>query len=126
MLKQFLIDNPMISYAVIGTGIVIAGIVTSKAMQTIGLEKIRKTVYHAFVHAEHSFFHGDNDNKFEYVVDVAKKALPAPFSFFITETLLRDVVQLWFDLCKDLLDDGKLNNSEPKEAEADTTKEEVM
>ena len=72
------------------------------------------TRYKAFLHAEHSFQHGDNDEKFEYVVNVAKKAIPAPYNLFITETLLMDMIQLWFDLIKDLLDDGKLNGTGKK------------
>lgn len=82
-----------------------------KIMQTIGMEKVRKTVYSAFVDAENRYKQGDNKTKFEYVVNIAKKAIPAPFNLFITETLLREVVQLWFDLCKDLLDDGKMNGT---------------
>ena len=34
-----------------------------------------------------------------------------PFSMFITQDLLKKVVQLWFDLVKDLLDDGKMNGT---------------
>ena len=111
MVKQYLIENPECAYVAIGIGVIVVVAIGVKAMQSIGLEKARKAVYQAFIHAEHSFIHGDNNNKFEYVVDVAKKAIPAPFNLFITEALLRDVVQLWFDLCKDLLDDGKLNGT---------------
>ena len=82
-----------------------------KAMQSIGLEKIREYVYELFVKAEHEFQHGENKEKFEYVVCFAKGAIPSPFNFFITESLLRRVIQMWFYLCKDLLDDGKMNGT---------------
>ena len=85
--------------------------ITVKILQSIGMEKVRKTVYTAFVDAENRFKKGDNRTKFEYVVGIAKKSIPAPFNLFITETLLRNMVQLWFDLCKDLLDDGKVNGT---------------
>lgn len=87
-----------------------------KAAQKIGLEKIRGYVYKMFVAAEHEFQHGENTEKFEFVINMAREALPAPFGLFITESLLRKVVQAWFDLTKDLLDDGKYNGSTKEEA----------
>lgn len=86
-------------------------IISIRIMQVIGLEKIRKVVYDGFLIAEYKFQHGDNTQKFEYVVNLAKSTVPAPFNLFITESLLRKVIQTWFNLCKDLLDDGKLNNT---------------
>lgn len=108
---EYLVQNPIV--AIIFMVLVIAVVIylTIKAMQTIGMEKVRGYVYHLFVEAEHAFEHGDNTQKFEYVVQLARSAIPGPFSLFITESLLRKVVQTWFDLCKDLLDDGKLNGS---------------
>lgn len=82
-----------------------------KIVQNVGLERVREVVYKGFVDAENSFQHGDNDAKFEYVVNIAQQALPLPFSLFITESLLRRVIQLWFDLIKDLLDNGKFDLS---------------
>lgn len=92
-------------------GIVIAAILIIKYIRHVGLETIRERVYKAFIEAEHEFHHGENTEKFEYVINVAKSAVPAPFNLFITETLLRKVVQAWFDLVKDLLDDGKFNGT---------------
>lgn len=78
-----------------------------KVMQKIGTEKIRSAVYDAIALAEDRFQHGENTEKFEYVVNIAREAVPMPFSLFITEDLLRDVIQLWFDLVKNLLDSGR-------------------
>ena len=75
------------------------------------LEQIRAEVYQLFLKAEHSFMHGDNEQKFEYVVNLARSMLPGWAGFFITESLLRKIVQAWFDAVKDLLDDGKYNKS---------------
>lgn len=86
--------------------------VAVKTMQRIGFDKIRKEVYKAFVVAENRFQHGENDAKFCYVVNVAKEVIPSPFDLFITEQLLKEMIQLWFDMCKDLLDDGKMNGTE--------------
>lgn len=37
--------------------------------------------------------------------------LPKAVQVFVTQEMLETAVQLWFDGVKDLLDDGKLNNS---------------
>ena len=78
-----------------------------KIAQKIGLEKIRAIVYKAFVVAENNFNSGDE--KFNYVLNVARTHIPAPFNIFITEKTLKVTIQLWFDLCKDLLDDGRIH-----------------
>lgn len=111
---QYFVSNPVI--AVIFIVIVLAVIVffAVKKLQSIGLEKIRAVVYSAFVRAEHEFQYGDNTQKFEYVVGLARSHLPAPFNIFVTESLLRNVVQMWFDLVKDLLDDGRVNGTQSK------------
>ena len=108
---QFMIENKpiaMVFICIIAAVLIYAAV---KLIQSVGMEKVRATVYKAFVYAENNFKQGDNDTKFEYVVNIAKSAIPSPFNFFITENLLRDVIQLWFDLCKDLLDDGRMNKS---------------
>ena len=92
-------------------GVVIAIILIVKYFRHVGLEAIRERVYQAFLDAEREFQYGENTAKFEYVINSAKSAIPAPFNLFITETLLRKVVQAWFDLVKDLLDDGKFNGT---------------
>ena len=108
---EFFVENPI--FAVIFLLIILVStlFLLVKYIQNLGLEKVREIVYQGFLKAEHEFKHGDNKQKFEYVVQLAKRSLPSPFNMFITETLLRDTIQLWFDLCKDLLDDGKLNNT---------------
>lgn len=92
-------------------GIVLALCLIVKLVQRVGLEKIRGYVYKLFVAAENEFQHGDNTEKFEYVICFARSAIPVPFNLFITESLLRKVVQAWFDLTKDLLDDGRMNGT---------------
>lgn len=108
---EYLVSNPVI--AIIFIAIVLVGIIylVVKKLQNMGLEKIRADVYQAFLKAEHKFKHGENEQKFEYVVNLARSHLPMPFSMFITEDLLKNVVQMWFDLVKDLLDDGRMNGT---------------
>ena len=112
---QYFVEQPLIATVFLLLVVGVAILLLIKLMQSIGMEKIREKVYQAFLKAEHRFQHGDNHEKFEYVVNVAKTAIPSPYNLFITETLLRDVIQLWFDLIKDLLDDGKLNGTARKE-----------
>lgn len=114
---EFLVQNPVIAIVFVAIVAIIALFILVKVMQRIGLERIRRIVYDGFVEAEHEFLYGENTQKFEYVVQLARNHLPMPFSLFITESLLRRVIQLWFDLCKDLLDDGKVNGTGKEEVE---------
>lgn len=109
-MMDFITSNST-TIALAAAGIVIAIFVIVKYIRHVGLESIRERVYKAFLDAEHEFQHGENTEKFEYVINIAKSAIPAPFNLFITESLLRKVVQAWFDLVKDLLDDGKFNGT---------------
>lgn len=102
-------NTPTIVLTLIGIAVAVFLIV--KYIRHVGLESIRERVYKAFIEAEHEFQHGDNSAKFEYVINIAKSAIPSPINLFITESLLRKVVQAWFDLVKDLLDDGKFNGT---------------
>ena len=108
---DFLVEKPVIAAIFVVVVLAIAIYVFVKVMQAVGMERIRAYVYQKFIEAEHEFQHGDNERKFEYVIDFAKKKIPYPFCVFITETFLCNVIQTWFDICKDLLDDGKLNGS---------------
>lgn len=109
MVEYIIANMTPIMLAVLG--IAITAIMLIHYVRHVGFEAIRERVYKAFVEAEHEFQYGDNNAKFEYVVNIAKTAIPAPFNLFITESLLRKVVQAWFDLIKDLLDDGQFNNT---------------
>lgn len=108
---QFFVSNPVLAIIFLIVVLAVVVYIAVKQMQKIGLEKVRSIVYRGFLKAEHLFNHGDNHSKFEYVVQLARSAIPPPFNMFITEDLLRKVVQLWFDLIKDLLDDGKMNGT---------------
>lgn len=77
-----------------------------RTVQHYGLESARKFVYQGIVEAERRFKKGDNATKFDYVVQFARDHLPSPFGAFITETALKNAVQAWFDLCKEMLDYG--------------------
>ena len=109
-MKQFIIDHPILVGFTVMVLTIIFILIFLKAMQILGLDKCRAVVYKAFVTAENSF--KDGNDKFEYVISIAVASIPKPFSYFINEKLVRKTVQLWFDLCKDLLDDGRVNSVE--------------
>lgn len=108
---EYLGSNPLVSYIFMAVIIILLVLLLVKIAQREGLEKIRKAVYIGFVEAENLFLQGENQEKFDYVVNIAKETIPKPFNIFITDKLLKDTIQIWFNLCKDLLDDGKLNKS---------------
>lgn len=110
-MNQLFTNYPMIAYVFLGVVLVFAAYLFVKEIQRLGLEKIRGMVYRGFIEAENRFKHGDNERKFEYVVALARENIPAPFNAFISVKLLKAVVQAWFDLVKDLLDDGRINQS---------------
>ena len=107
MIVEFLQSHPGVLYLYLILSLMLVIILSIVLLKKIGFERIRKVVYKAFVTAENHFNSGDE--KFSYVVEVAKSNIPAPFNLFITEKTLKTTIQLWFDLCKDLLDDGRIN-----------------
>ena len=54
---------------------------------------------------------GTGKQKMKWVVSMARMLLPDWAQVLITEDLLYRVIQGWFAAVKDLLDDGKYNNS---------------
>ena len=79
------------------------------------LEEIRADVYQLFLHAEHTFIESKaGKQKMKYVIQQARGLLPLWAQTFITDELLKNVIQAWFDAVKDLLDDGKYNRSTDK------------
>ena len=111
MIYNYFVSNPLLAIIFLLFVVAIAVFLFVKAMQKIGLKKIQLYAYRWFEEAEYKFNHGDNTQKFDYVIQLARSSIPSPFNTFITEKLLRKVIQIWFNLCKDLLDDGKLNNT---------------
>lgn len=112
-MKELFEQNKVFFLAVI-TVLIIAFLV-KKLIDYItkkGLEGIRLDVYKLFVEAEKTFRASkQGQQKFDYVIHMARGLLPKPIQLFVSESMLKEIVQLWFDGVKDLLDDGKLNNS---------------
>lgn len=75
------------------------------------LDEIRQDVYKLFLKAEHVYEEsGTGKQKMKWVVSQARSLLPSWLQIIVTEDLFENLIQIWFDGIKDLLDDGKLNN----------------
>lgn len=108
---EYLVENPKIVIVLAIIFMLSFLVLAYKYARFVGLEKIREMAYTGFLIAEREFNKNDHLDKFDYVVGLAKETLKPPFNLIITEPLLRKTIQLWFDMCKDLLDDGKVNDS---------------
>ena len=91
---------PIVVYVLLGVLVVYLVV---RVVKYVGLDKLREVAYQGFLLAEKEFNQGDNQEKFEYVVDLVRSAVPIYLKPFITEKLLRNIIQMWFNLCKDLL-----------------------
>ncbi|CBK80689.1 hypothetical protein CC1_19580 [Coprococcus catus GD/7] len=82
-----------------------------------GLEGIRENVYQLILRAEHLYTEsGQGEQKLKFVVRQARGLLPGWMQLFITEDMMIKLVNEWFRGVKDLLDDGKINGSQTKNA----------
>ena len=77
---EYLVDNPVLAIIFLILVVAVVVFLAVKAIQNIGLEKIRAFAYQKFIEAEHEFQYGENEQKFDYVVQLARSAIPAPFS----------------------------------------------
>lgn len=75
------------------------------------LSEIRADVYQKFLEAEHDEKLTTGKKKMKWVLQQARTLLPSWAQMFITDAFLEKVVEGWFRAVKDLLDDGKLNNT---------------
>lgn len=104
--------NTILAIILVVIGIFFAGLALYFYLRNKTLEEIRADVYQLFLAAEHMHNEtGAGKQKMEWVIKRARLLLPEWLQMFITEKFLMDVVQKWFDAVKDLLDDGKINNS---------------
>lgn len=67
----------------------------------------RNKVYQLFIKAEKEANKGE---KMEYVIAQIYTLIPYPLNLFVNESALRWILQKMFDVVKDFLNDGKLNN----------------
>lgn len=76
------------------------------------LDDIRADVYKLFLRAEHNFKESHaGEQKMKWVIGRARGLLPVWVQMIVTEEMFEGIVQFWFDGIKDLLDDGKINDT---------------
>lgn len=105
------VPAPILLFILVVLVIVTVYIVIENARMK-GLEGIRAEIYQYMLKAEHMFKSGEGRQKLKYVVGKARGLLPGWLLFFISEDFLMELIDMWFTQVKDLLDDGKINNSE--------------
>ena len=88
---------------VIGALVIIATLIVILKL----CSKFRGKVYQLFLLAEKEAKKGF---KMDYVVERIYDMLPTTISFFVNEKVLRYILQKMFDVVKDFLQDGKINN----------------
>lgn len=80
--------------------------------KTKTLDEIRKDVYKLFLKAEHNFKESHaGKQKMKWVINKARGLLPVWMQMIVTNEMFEHTIQYWFDGIKDLLDDGKMNNT---------------
>lgn len=113
-LLEFMKQIPMPVLILVAVVLLIVTIVIAvQYLKQKGLNGIRADVYQLILKAEHMYREsGTGKQKFEWVIQQARGLLPKWLQVFVTEKALKEIVQNWFDGIKDLLDDGKINQSQ--------------
>lgn len=118
-LLEFFKQIPLpILIVVIAILLIVTIVVVIQYINQKGLNGIREDVYQLILRAEHMYNEsGAGKQKFDWVIQQARGLLPKWLQMLVPESVLRNLVQKWFDGIKDLLDDGKVNGSQKVEIE---------
>lgn len=113
-LLEFIKQIPLpILIIVLAILVIVTIVVVVQYIKQKGLDGIREDVYQLILKAEHMYNEsGTGKQKFEWVIQQARGLLPKWLQVLVPESALRNLVQKWFNGIKDLLDDGKVNNSQ--------------
>lgn len=118
-MKSFIseLNIPLVVIAIAIVVICIMGIIIY--IRNSSIEGIREDVYSLFLKAEHLFtVSGAGEEKMQWVCEKAYILLPKYVQFFVTPEMIKCILQKWFVQIKDLLDDGKNNDSASEEDDA--------
>lgn len=113
-LLEFIKQIPLpILIIVLAILVIVTIVVVVQYIKQKGIDGIREDVYQLILKAEHMYNEsGTGKQKFEWVIQQARGLLPKWLQVLVPESALRNLVQKWFNGIKDLLDDGKVNNSQ--------------
>lgn len=113
--------NTIIGIAVIVALLAICIVLACLYFKDKTKDEIRTDVYKLICEAEDEFLYGQNTQKFDYVVQLARSLLPAPVQLIVTapllETIFKKLIQELFNEIKDVMDDGIRNKSVKKQEE---------
>ena len=122
MLKEILVNYWWIILVVLG--FVVYEVIKYKKISKIQgediakeelIKDIRETVYKLMFLAEDKWGNGKEGSfKFAWVVESLYKLFPDSLKEVLGEDKVEETVQEWYIKAKDLLDDGKINNSVTK------------
>lgn len=113
-LLEFFKQIPLpILIVVIAILLIVTIVVVIQYIKQKGLNGIREDVYQLILRADNMYNEsGAGKQKFDWVIQQARGLLPKWLQMLVPESALKNLVQKWFDGVKDLLDDGKVNNSQ--------------
>lgn len=98
-------------WSVILIGLVSAGYIVYLVVNQ-RWEKLRELAYKMIRQAENVIVGTKKgQERFSLVLEQLYNLIPAWLRFFIPRSLLEQKLQEWFDIIKDSLDDGKINDS---------------
>jgi len=105
------IPVPVLAFVVLVL-LVVTIVIGFQYLKMKGLEGIRGDVYQLFLLAERRYTNSSaGKQKMKWVIQQARGLIPGWMQMFITEDMLEKILEKWFRGVKDLLDDGKINNS---------------
>lgn len=93
--------------------LIVTLVITIQYTKAKGLDGIRMDVYQLILRAEHMYKEsGQGQQKLKWVVQQARGLLPKWLQVFVTEEAMIKIIEKWFRGVKDLLDDGKVNQTQ--------------
>lgn len=113
-LLEFLKQIPLpILILIVAILLIVTIVIAVQYMKAKGLDGIREDVYQLILKAEHMYNEsGTGKQKLQWVIQQARGLLPKWLQVLVPEKALEKLIQKWFEGVKDLLDDGKVNNSQ--------------
>lgn len=105
------VPMPVLALAVLAL-VIVTLVIGIQYLKMKGLEGIREDVYQLFLFAEHKYKESESgQQKMKWVIQQARGLLPSWLQIFVTDAALEKILEKWFKGIKDLLDDGKVNQS---------------
>ena len=94
------------------TVIILVGIVAYALYLLISKKwtQLRLFAYKLMLVAEKLYQEGQGAEKFEYVFDILYSYIPSWLKIILTEDKIKAQLQKWYDMAKDYLEDGVLDN----------------